>query len=210
MNYLDILIVAVIALACGLGFVTGFVWQVAGLASLAVGATCALLFGKMVGTIIGEWLSTPRFGFLIAYISIFTLVSMTIRIVATVLSHYLKKFKLKKFDRALGGLTGFIKGAVICIVIVACISRFGSDKARAKAQDSTLVGVVVSVTDWLLGQPQVRNWSDQAKEGFKKLRETSDGVSAKIIPGDKPANSPGENSEAVETAPPPAESPGGK
>ncbi|MFZ5829653.1 MAG: CvpA family protein [Planctomycetota bacterium] len=110
----DIFMLAVLVLATVLGAWKGMAWQLASLASILVSAGVALHFSGSLAPYISQQEPWNRFAAaLILYLITSLLVWMLFRLVAKVID----RVRLKEFDRQVGGLFGFAKGVVFCLVI---------------------------------------------------------------------------------------------
>lgn len=175
MNYVDAIIILV-TLACGiLGYWTGFVWQMTGVVSLLAGVAAVLILGPAVGGALARWLS-PGVAGIAASLMLFATVSMTVRLLAAACGHYLKKYKLQSFDKAMGALLGAAKGLGICAVVVVILA---SHTERAGAVTHSLLGgPVVAATDWILGKARDAGITDAVHQSMDAARrQATEGLS---------------------------------
>ncbi len=179
MNSIDILIASVIVLCLGLGVFTGFVWQVTGILSVVLGILAALILGPATSEAMQRWIDNPHACDLLAYLGIFAVVSVALRVFAVVFSHLLKKLKLKQFDRVLGGALGAVKGFVVCAVAAVVISGMPGAWGEA-CRDSRLAGFVVAVADWARGKASERDIADSKKKLMRSSREFGDRLREKL------------------------------
>jgi membrane protein required for colicin V production len=114
MQSYDLIMVLVLVAATVFGFWKGMAWQIASLASLVVSYFAALRFSGQLAPMFGDHAPLNRFIAMLAiYIGTSFIIWMLFRLVAGVID----KVRLESFDRQLGAMFGFAKGALLCIVI---------------------------------------------------------------------------------------------
>jgi membrane protein required for colicin V production len=125
----DILMLVVLVTATLFGFLKGFAWQVASLASIFASYVVAVQFRGPVADLIGtertEWNSF--LAMLILYVGTSILIWLGFRLI----SKSINDLKLKGFDRQIGGIFGAAKGVVLCTVITLFAVALLSDVQRA-------------------------------------------------------------------------------
>lgn len=114
MQAYDIIMIAVLGAATFLGFVKGFAWQLASLASLVLSYVAALKFGDSLAPQLNV---DPRYSKYVAMLIIYCAVSLVVWLSFRGVSGTIDRIKLREFDRQMGGLFGLFKGALICFVI---------------------------------------------------------------------------------------------
>lgn len=114
METYDIIMVAVLGIATFFGFIKGFAWQLASLASLALSYIAALRFGDALAPQLNV---DPRYSKYVAMLIIYCGVSLVVWLAFRAISGTIDRIKLREFDRQMGGLFGLFKGALICFVI---------------------------------------------------------------------------------------------
>jgi membrane protein required for colicin V production len=113
----DILMLIVLAGTTLFGFWKGMAWQIASLASLVVSYYAALRFSERLAPHIpyfGDQAPLNRF---IAMLAIYAVTSFVIWMLFRMVSKIIDRVKLEGFDRQLGAILGFAKGALLCIAI---------------------------------------------------------------------------------------------
>src|SRR5437016_10684 len=119
MNWLDIIILVVLAIGAVMGFCTGLLWQIARLVSLALSLYLAFLANAGVT----DWLDdqwkdvNPAVNRVIAFIGVFIVVYLILYLVTRLVYQAIKATKLETLDRILGALLGAVKmGAIVACV----------------------------------------------------------------------------------------------
>jgi membrane protein required for colicin V production len=110
----DVLMLAVILVTTFLGARKGMAWQVAALAALVVSAFVAVRFS----TIVAPYLSSdPQWNRYIAMLVLYLGTSLGIWLAFRAVSGFIDRVKLQGLDHQIGGLFGFAKGVLLCLVI---------------------------------------------------------------------------------------------
>ena len=110
----DLIMLAIAGGATFFGFIKGFAWQVASLASLVVSYFCALKFGDQLAPLISD---NPQWNKYAAMLVIYAGTSLAIWTLFRGVSGTIDRMKLREFDRQMGGLLGLAKGALLCTVV---------------------------------------------------------------------------------------------
>lgn len=174
MNYIDVILVAGLALGFGLGVVTGLVMQLAGMLSLAVGVAVTLLFSPLVADALGRWTDNRSLAMIVASLGLFAAAGMAVRLLLVLFSHFLKTIHLGKLDKLLGGLAGMAKFLVIGAVLVVVLGRYGKPATQAEVRGSVFGGLAVGTTDYLLGKADASGLAETAKETLAKSKAAAE------------------------------------
>lgn len=170
MSGLDLLIVSILLLCSALGLVTGFVLQAAGIVSVVAGIVAILAVGPLVADALSRWFDNPDVTILIAYILLFAGVTILVRVGAAFCSTLLAKLKLKRYDRALGGVLGAVKGFAICAVLAVTYNEYGTNPEWT--QNSLLMRPVLAVADWILDKAEGHDIPGTLKDVGNRVRES--------------------------------------
>jgi membrane protein required for colicin V production len=114
MQVYDVVMLLVIAAATAYGAWKGLAWQVASLASLVLSYFVARQFGQQLAARIE---ADPPWNVGVAMLALFLGTSLAVWIAFRLVSGAIDRLKLKEFDRQIGAMVGFVKGALLCIVI---------------------------------------------------------------------------------------------
>jgi membrane protein required for colicin V production len=96
------------------GFLKGFAWQIASLASLVLSYLMALRFADALAPQLN---ADPRWSKYLAMLVIYAGTSLVVWLAFRVVSGAIDRIKLREFDRQIGGLFGLLKGALFCTII---------------------------------------------------------------------------------------------
>jgi membrane protein required for colicin V production len=110
----DLLMIAVILVTTVHGARKGMAWQLAALASLIVSAIVAVRFSPALAPHVG---SDPQWNRYTAMLILYLGTSLGIWVVFRLVSGIIDRVKLQGLDRQIGGLFGFAKGILLCLVV---------------------------------------------------------------------------------------------
>jgi membrane protein required for colicin V production len=110
----DLFLLIMFAVFYGFGFRRGFIWQIAGIASLIVGHIAAGHLMPHIQEIVGKDPGLAHFG---AWIGVYVGAAVAVYLIAWRFRKFLEKQDLAELDKHLGGLTGLLKGGLLLAVI---------------------------------------------------------------------------------------------
>jgi membrane protein required for colicin V production len=124
MNWLDIVIVVLVA-----GSILGSAWkgfsrEVAGLLSAIAALILALWFYKSAGAPLLRFTSTPGVAHFIGFLAIFIGVLIVGSAVGWLLNRFMRQAGLSWMDRLLGAAFGFLRGVLFAVVLVMILMAF--------------------------------------------------------------------------------------
>lgn len=127
-NWVDLIIIAVLVVGLTEGFVKGIVKQLFGIAGLFLG----LIMGKLFCAPVAEFLQncinmSDRTAVVVAFILILLVVPLACTIVGHLLSGLVKAVQLGFIDRVLGGVLGFLKYLIILGLVFQLFELTGLD-----------------------------------------------------------------------------------
>ncbi len=160
MNWIDVILISVLALTSILGVIKGLVKQVFGLLAGIIGLILALGFYSQVSWIYLRFVSNEVVANFLGFLTIF----LAVLCLGWVSSYCLSKFikgPLKLLNNILGGGLGLLKGILICGVVVFALLVFPISKKALK--ESALSPVCLQMTRAMISLiPQ------ELKEKFKE------------------------------------------
>jgi membrane protein required for colicin V production len=142
-NWIDVILISVLALTSVLGIIKGFVKQVFGLLAVIVGLILALGFYSQVSGLYLRFVSNEVLAHLLGFLSIFLVVLCLGWVSSYLLSKFIKG-PLKLLNNILGGGLGLLKGILICGVIVFALLVFPVSKKALK--ESALSPICLQLT----------------------------------------------------------------
>lgn len=118
MTGLDWVFIAIIGVSVVVGVFRGFVKEAISLASLIIAVWAAFQFAPAGEGLIEEWITSPALRTWVARVTIFALILMLGGLAGWAISHFLNQVGMSGIDRTLGVVFGFLRGAIICGLIV--------------------------------------------------------------------------------------------
>ncbi len=129
MQVYDIIMIVVLVGATLFGAYKGLAWQVASVGAIVASYFVAVSFRGQVAELID---ATPPWDMFLAMLILYVGTSFLIWVGFRYVSNVLDRLKLKEFDRQLGGLLGFAKGVLFCVIITLfAMTLLGDDQRRA-------------------------------------------------------------------------------
>lgn len=128
----DIVILLVLVVMTLWGGMRGVISQVASIVSLVAGWFVASNYYTIVVPYIGQ---SETWGKPVAMLILFFATGIAVRIVSKIFQRFVRLSQLKEFDRQMGALFGFLKGAIICLLITYFAVSL-SDSTRQAVVDS--------------------------------------------------------------------------
>ena len=123
MNFLDFLLLILIAWSVFRGFTAGFAREGIGFAASILGILFGLWFYGLPAAWVRDYFSA-RVANLIGFLIVFTFIVLIGAIVSRVLSNVFKWAGLSWMDRILGAAFGLVRGSLVAIALVMVITAF--------------------------------------------------------------------------------------
>ncbi|MEK7867717.1 MAG: CvpA family protein [Planctomycetota bacterium] len=205
MNWMDLVILSLLALGVGLGVRTGFIWTLGKLVALVAATIATAWFHEPVGNYLARTMANDTGARLLSYSLTFALAYGAVYLVTWLIEWKVRKVKtLKVTDRVLGGAiglvkTGFILGAVLMGFAVYPIAPVEEPMAESDMARYLVMGmqkVIVAVPDHY--RQDLSKFADRVWNFGKKT--VSDGLSnaldeAAKKTGATPSPTPGPESQ---------------
>ncbi|EPR37072.1 Colicin V production protein [Desulfovibrio sp. X2] len=124
MNTLDIIFLIILGLFCLRGFMNGLVREAAALVGLGFAFYAANLHGDALVPLLTPHMGDGAAAHTASYLLVFVGTLFVVWIGLRLVSSLLKLQVLALADHALGGLLGFLKGGLLCAVIILVMATF--------------------------------------------------------------------------------------
>ena len=146
--WIDVVILALIALSAILSLFRGFVREAVALATWLVALWVAMAFHEDLAAILSQWISTPSAQKITAFAVLFVCVLLLGAIINFLASKLVDKTGLTGTDRLLGIVFGVARGGVIVaiLVLLAGLTPFPQDPWW---QDSQFIGYFEELAMWM-------------------------------------------------------------
>ena len=149
MNWIDLLLILVIAISVLAGFAAGFARVGVGFAAMMVGMFCGFWFYGIVAAYVIDYVSSRAIANLIGFFVILAAVLVLGAIVGTILARFFKWVGLSWLDRLMGGAFGVVRGFVIAAAMVTVLLAFSPSPPPRSVLDSKFLPYVINVSDVL-------------------------------------------------------------
>ncbi|MEJ2609433.1 MAG: CvpA family protein [Candidatus Thiodiazotropha sp.] len=148
MLWIDILIIAIIALSAIISLVRGFVQEVLSLATWIAAFTLAWIFFRSLAVQLSPWIDVQSMRLGVAYVLILVVVLIVGAIVNRLMKVLVSTTGLSGTDRMIGIFFGAARGAVMVaiVVLLAGLTPFPND---AWWHESTLIPYFQDMALWL-------------------------------------------------------------
>jgi membrane protein required for colicin V production len=146
--WIDVVILALIALSAILSLFRGFVREAVALATWLVALWVAMAFHEDLAAILSQWIETPSAQKITAFAVLFISVLLLGAIINYLASKLVDKTGLTGTDRLLGIVFGVARGGVIVaiLVLLAGLTPFPQDPWW---QDSQFIGYFEELAMWM-------------------------------------------------------------
>ena len=148
MSWLDIAILAVIALSALFGVTRGLVREALSLGGWVLATWVALEFSPRLSDAMATGISIVSLRFILAFLILFIATLVIAALLSHLISQTVRKSSLSGTDRALGGLFGVLRGVVLVVVLI-WLAGFTKLPQQASWQQSMLVGHFEKTAGWM-------------------------------------------------------------
>ncbi len=114
MQSYDLIMLVVLVGATLLGAWKGMAWQLASMASIVVSYFVAMSFRGPVSQLLS---AEPPWNMFLAMLLLYLGTSLLIWLGFQVVRSAIDRMRLNEFDHQVGGIIGFVKGVVLCVII---------------------------------------------------------------------------------------------
>jgi membrane protein required for colicin V production len=167
MNWLDLVFGLVIVISVFSGFRKGMVRIGIGFAATIAAFLLASWFYGTAGRIFAGVVASDAIANFLGFLLVFAGVLGVGALVSFLIGKALKLVGLSWADRALGGLFGLVRAALICVVFLMLVMAFPLGKGRAAAAESALAPYVIETSKLLSAATP-----NEIREGFRTSYET--------------------------------------
>ena len=176
MNWIDVILISILALTTILGVVKGLVKQVFGLLAVIIGLILALGFYSKASRLYLRFLDNEVLAHFLGFLTIFLIVLCLGWVSSYSLSKFIKG-PLKLLNNILGGGLGFLKGVLICGVVVFALLVFPISKKALK--ESALSPACLQMTRAIISLIP-KELKERFKEAYKEVTKRVEKDAKKI------------------------------
>ncbi len=145
MNWLDFTLIGVIATGTFFGIITGPLWQIYRLSSVALSAAVAYLFRNLTGSILSGIFSS-EISVALGFAIVFGVILIATYAIGNLFRRFLTKRKFGFSGRLIGGFISFTKTILTCWIIIAGISFWGNERTGETIGNSLVANNIEKVT----------------------------------------------------------------
>lgn len=179
MNWIDISILSVVGLSILIGIFRGFIREALSLVNWGLAIGGGVYFHDTVSNYLSNTIHSEMVRSVIAFGGIFLTILIICSLISHLISALVKKSGLGGTDRVLGLVFGFLRGALVCSVMLLIIS-FSPIKSQSTWQQAILLPYFKPVMAWLNDNvPEQVNIAKQTIDKPNKDKATDNPLSAK-------------------------------
>jgi membrane protein required for colicin V production len=163
-NWLDIVLALIVLCSAIAGLRAGFTRVVIGLVAIVVGLLAGFWCYRLVGERLHVWISSETVANFIGFFLIFFGVALLGSLIAALLARLLRWVGLSWFNHLLGGLAGFVRGALVVAILADVLVAFAPSPLPAYLRRSKVLPYangVASVLAEFAPQPLKDSFSHQ-------------------------------------------------
>jgi membrane protein required for colicin V production len=124
MNWLDFVLIGILAISIVASFAKGFAREVIGLVAAIAALLCGAWFYRMAGDVVRPWVGSREAANLCGFLLIVAAVIVLGLLVSWVVGAMIKAVKLSWLDRLLGAAFGVARGVIVCVAVITAIVAF--------------------------------------------------------------------------------------
>jgi membrane protein required for colicin V production len=129
MNWLDYVLIAILAFSALQSFRRGFSREIISLGAAVTGLVLGMWFYASAALLLSRWIASERAARFAGFLLVFLAVVLAGALVGAIVRKFLSAVGLSFFDRLLGAIFGLLRGAVIAIALLTAWIAFGPRSA---------------------------------------------------------------------------------
>ncbi|MBX9680198.1 MAG: CvpA family protein [Gemmataceae bacterium] len=172
MHWLDTAIVAILLVGAVLGFLTGFVWQLARIGGLILSVYASAALHEPASRLVRDVLRDcdERIASAAAYVVVFVLVFVGMYVTAMTLKGILRTLDLENLDRIAGALFGVAKAA-LCVGVACLLLQYWAHPMTREWMTKTQIAPAMAQGTEQAIALIPPSYKQAVLEGFAELRE---------------------------------------
>lgn len=151
MNWLDFTLIGVIATGTFFGIITGPLWQIYRLSSVALSAAVAFLLRSLTGSILGGIFSS-EISVALGFAIVFGVILIATYAIGNLFRKFLTKRKFGFSGRLIGGFISFTKTILTCWIIIAGIAFWGNERTGEIIGNSLVANNIEKVSKKIISR----------------------------------------------------------
>ncbi len=170
-NWFDVLLVLIILWSAMMGLRSGLARVVVGFVAAVAGLFAGFWFYRIVAQQLPPWIGTAPMANIVGFLIIFAAALILGAVVSALLARMFKWFGLSLFDHFLGGIAGFLRGAVVVAAVVDMVVALSPSPAPLVLERSQVLPYASEVASWLVDMAprELRDAFTEQLENLKQL-----------------------------------------
>ena len=170
-NWFDIVLVLILLWSAIAGLRAGFARVVIGLIATVVGLIAGFWFYRIVAAKLMPWSSTPVVADVLGFLVIFMGVVILGALIAALFSRLFRWIGLSWFNHLLGGLAGFVRGALIIAALMDVLVAYSPSPTPNFLENSRILPYAGELSSWLvaLAPRELKDAFTEQMENLKQL-----------------------------------------
>jgi len=169
-NWLDVVLTAIVVLSAAAGLIKGLARTLVGLAACVIGLLCGLWFYGPAGAFLIPYVSSRGIANFIGFFLVFFGTMILGGLLGRVLALLFKWAGLGWLDRLLGAAFGLARGALIAAVIVMALLAFSPAPPPRLVVNSRVAPYVMDAAR-LMAAAAPREVRDGVRRGYEKVKQ---------------------------------------
>jgi membrane protein required for colicin V production len=191
LNWLDYILLIVIAASVFSGFKLGFARAGVGIAATLVGFLAGAWFYGSAAFLFADWVSSRALANLLGFLTVFFGVQIAGAVLGRLMAMLFKWIGLSWLDRLLGGAFGLARGTVIGIIIVMALVALAPNPPPRAVVNSSIAPYLAEASNLIVALTP-RELKDSFAKGYEQAkREWNEILKRKNIPPAKLERSSG-------------------
>ncbi len=138
MNWLDFLLIAVLAFSTVRSFLKGFTREIVGMVAALLALVLAMWFYGLAGSYVSPWVGVGAVANAIGFGIVVIGVLIAGSLVGWIVSRFIRTIGLSFFDRLLGAVFGFLRGLLVTMAILTAYTAFGPHGEKDSAPSAVV------------------------------------------------------------------------
>jgi membrane protein required for colicin V production len=190
MNWLDLLLIVIIALSVATSFARGFARELIGLLAAIAALFCGVWFYRIAGNSLRPYVGSTEIANLFGFLLIVAVVVATGWVISVLVGMMMRAVGLSWLDRLLGAAFGLARGVILCVAVITALVAFAPGKDAKTPPDSVVDSRIAPYVidaaraatmaapkelrdEFMRRYEQVKRiWADALKRGLRRVPES--------------------------------------
>jgi membrane protein required for colicin V production len=170
-NWFDVVLALILLWSAVAGLRAGFARVVIGIIATIIGFIAGFWFYRIPAATLMSWVATPVVADVLGFLVIFLGVILIGSLIAALLSRLFRWIGLSWFNHLLGGVAGFLRGAIFIAAVLDVLVAYSPSPTPDFIAESRLVPYASQVSEWLadLAPRELKDSFNEQMENLKQL-----------------------------------------